>query len=341
MADIGGTSVSFSPDGRHLATVFSAQMKVWDGRPNLGTLTLEWHTTPVTGVGFSADGRRIIAQAGEVVKAWDTTTGAAVEPCPDPPPPPDQRLAHSPDGKMTAWANGTRVQVIRAEEWQRQLEVDDEIGREWHLRQAAESEKASDWFAAAFHLKLAPGRAGERRLPQTTRPCTGRTAARERTVSHQAARDRRATPARWHDVRCGTEVMAFQQLAASDRGGRSSIRQGRRLLQRSPHLVLRHVVEQRHLAHAPRQHEPQTARHVLLVAPHHRKQILDRPALRRHRQAEPPAAAAPAAPSRRRRSARAARPAGWRRPCRPRPPRRAATRRSRRPSRRRGRSVWP
>ena len=153
MADIGGVSVSFSPDGRHLASVFSGQMKVWDARPNLGTLTLEGHTTPVTTVGFSAGGRRIIAQAGTIVKAWDTTTGGAVEPCPDPPPPADQRLAHSPDGKMTAWANGTRVQVIRAEEWQRQQEVDVEIGREWYLRQAAESEKASNWFAAAFHLK--------------------------------------------------------------------------------------------------------------------------------------------------------------------------------------------
>jgi hypothetical protein len=53
---------------------------------------------------------------------------------------------------VTAWANGSGVQVIRAEEWQRQQEVDVEIGREWHQWQAADSGHASAWFAAAFHL---------------------------------------------------------------------------------------------------------------------------------------------------------------------------------------------
>ena len=127
-------------------------MKVWDARPTSQTLTLKF-AGRVESVAFSSDGRRIIANAGDIVRAWDTTTGAAIEPCTDPAPPPDQRETHSPDGQMTAWVNGSRVQVIRAEEWQLQQRVDAEIGREWHLRQAAESEQASDWFAAAFHLK--------------------------------------------------------------------------------------------------------------------------------------------------------------------------------------------
>jgi tetratricopeptide (TPR) repeat protein len=149
----GVWSVCFSPDGGRLAAACSDKtVKVWDGRPSAEVLTLQGPPARVTSVGFSWDGRRIVARGGDIAKAWDTTSGLAVEPCPDPPPPPDQRLAQSPDGTMTAWANGTRVQVLRTEEWKQGKKADSELVLAWHLRQAHESEEARDWFATAFHL---------------------------------------------------------------------------------------------------------------------------------------------------------------------------------------------
>jgi WD40 repeat protein/serine/threonine protein kinase len=144
--------VCYSPDGWRLASAGGDQtVRVWDARAGQVTLTLKGHTEKVESVAFSPDGRRVVAQAGAAVKAWDADTGAAADPPADPPPP-GQRLAHSPDGRMTAWCNGPRVHMVRDEEWRRQHEADAEIGREWHLRQAAESEQAGQWFAAAFHL---------------------------------------------------------------------------------------------------------------------------------------------------------------------------------------------
>jgi WD40 repeat protein len=159
----GGTEsrlncVCFSPDGQLLATASeflgnsdAAGVSVWDARAGEEAVTLKGHMDRVTSVGFSSDGRRVVAAAGASVKSWDIATGVAVEPCADPPPK-DQRLAHSLDGRLTAWINGYRLQVIRNEEWARRQQTDAELGLEWHLRQAAENERAGEWFAAAFHL---------------------------------------------------------------------------------------------------------------------------------------------------------------------------------------------
>jgi WD40 repeat protein/tRNA A-37 threonylcarbamoyl transferase component Bud32 len=148
-------SVCFSPDGQRLASAsLDGTVKVWEGRPGRRLLTRRTFTDRVESVGFSQDGQRVIARINEATgRAWDTTTGVPVESWTDPLPPADQRLAHSPDGRKTAWANGTRIEVMRVEEWEQGRRAEPELRVAWHLRQVAESEEARDWFAAAFHLQ--------------------------------------------------------------------------------------------------------------------------------------------------------------------------------------------
>jgi hypothetical protein len=147
-------SVCFSPDGGRLASASGdGTVRLWEGRPRQQSLTLKTFTGRVESVEFSPDGQRVIARIDEAAgRAWDTTTGVPVESWTDPLPPANQRLAHSPDGRKTAWANGARVEVMRAEEWERGKQAEAELSVAWHLRQVTESEEARDWFAAAFHL---------------------------------------------------------------------------------------------------------------------------------------------------------------------------------------------
>ncbi|MCI0458824.1 MAG: hypothetical protein L0Z62_17845, partial [Gemmataceae bacterium] len=145
-------SVAFSPDSQRLTGGSSDRtVMVWDVRRGSGTFVLKGHTGWVESVAFSPNGQRVIAASGAMVKSWDAATGTLIQPPADPSPPEGQRLARSPDGKMTAWANSSDVQMLHLEHWQRSLQIDAEIGLEWHLRQAIETAKARQWFAAAFH----------------------------------------------------------------------------------------------------------------------------------------------------------------------------------------------
>jgi WD40 repeat protein/tetratricopeptide (TPR) repeat protein/tRNA A-37 threonylcarbamoyl transferase component Bud32 len=151
-------SVAFSPDGKRLATTGSwdQTVKVWDAQTGQEVLPLQWPTAWVFSLAFSPDGKRIISLAqtrgGKEMKTWDVVTGLAIERSTDPPPPEGQRVADSPDGRLRAWVNGGRVQVLRLNDPARQEQEERDIQTAWHWRQAIESADARQWFAAAFHL---------------------------------------------------------------------------------------------------------------------------------------------------------------------------------------------
>jgi uncharacterized protein (TIGR03067 family) len=63
--------VTFSPDGKRLASTSTESVKVWDAATGQESVTLKGHAISVA---FSPDGKRL-ASAGVDVKVWDAVTG--------------------------------------------------------------------------------------------------------------------------------------------------------------------------------------------------------------------------------------------------------------------------
>jgi WD40 repeat protein len=69
-------NVSFSPDGRALASAGSEGVLVWNAETGRRTFTLRGHTHFVYGVSFSPDGRYLASSSEDrTVRIWDTQSG--------------------------------------------------------------------------------------------------------------------------------------------------------------------------------------------------------------------------------------------------------------------------
>ena len=69
------TTLSFSPDGRRLASAgFDAKIKIWDTESGLELLTLNGHTSWIWKTHFSPDGRRVLSCGRDkTLRLWDAT----------------------------------------------------------------------------------------------------------------------------------------------------------------------------------------------------------------------------------------------------------------------------
>jgi WD40 repeat protein len=179
------TNVSFSPDGLQLLSgsrenitrldlsgYQPKQVRLWDSSASLPTTEFKVNNTAngqLASVGFSADGKRVYARDRDQNSwAWETASGLAAptdEPIPNFP---AATEAWTADRKLSARFQGSTVQLRDEVKWAkfnteqpRRLMEFTKSDPDWHSGQADDAEKANNWFAARFHLrilaKLTPG----------------------------------------------------------------------------------------------------------------------------------------------------------------------------------------
>jgi len=106
--------ISFSPDGKTLASAVHSGVKLWDVKTGKEKANLKGHTNFVSCVAFSPDGKTLASGSGDAtIKLWDVATGKELATfqatlkgfsCPN-------SLAFSPDGKTLA--SGSEDGTIR------------------------------------------------------------------------------------------------------------------------------------------------------------------------------------------------------------------------------------
>jgi WD40 repeat protein len=69
-------SVTFSPDGKRLASVFVDQtVRVWDAQTGDELLSPKGHIDGLSSVAFSPDAKRLVTVSTDTIKVWDAQTG--------------------------------------------------------------------------------------------------------------------------------------------------------------------------------------------------------------------------------------------------------------------------
>jgi WD40 repeat protein len=143
-------SVCFSPDGQRMAFASGdGTLEVLDAPTGPEVLVLKGHTGEVTSVYFSRDGKRLTSVSRDTTIVWDVRTG---RPIPGAKPVAGRYDPRSPDGKLFAHVEGATIHLIPLEKMPPPLLVELDHGLRFHTAEAADSEMAGDWFAAAFHL---------------------------------------------------------------------------------------------------------------------------------------------------------------------------------------------
>jgi eukaryotic-like serine/threonine-protein kinase len=161
--------VVFSPDSKQIASgSYNGSVKIWDAKNGHEIVAMKGHTDQVTSLSFSPNGKRIISSSEDkYLMIWDTETGKAQITIKYSPAnfrnslfifsiDGKRILAEDAKGKIIRW--DASFSVNRPEEWEteqkRRLQEWAAWNPNWHNQQAGESEKAEQWFAACFHLRL-------------------------------------------------------------------------------------------------------------------------------------------------------------------------------------------
>jgi WD40 repeat protein/Flp pilus assembly protein TadD len=157
--------VGFSPDGSRIETLPSAgpegdgAVRVYDSRTGQEVFALKGRDNR-RGATFSPDGSRIVSVGEGAVRLYDGHTGQEVLALDGPSASytkSDAGATFSPDGShIAAWTlNGLRVWTAPKDPaaWQaeRRAAFPGSLPA-WHRARAEDSERAGDWYAAAFHL---------------------------------------------------------------------------------------------------------------------------------------------------------------------------------------------
>jgi WD40 repeat protein len=103
-------TVSFSPDGKELATTsFDSTVKLWDAETGQELDTLAGHSDVTTRTAFNADGSLLASSSFDgSVKVWDLETGEELYTLPGHDATP-WAIAFSPDGKLIATGGNDRT----------------------------------------------------------------------------------------------------------------------------------------------------------------------------------------------------------------------------------------
>jgi WD40 repeat protein/tRNA A-37 threonylcarbamoyl transferase component Bud32 len=156
-------SVAVSSDGRRIVSGSQdGTVKLWDARFGQDHLILKGAADPLLNVAVSGDGNRVLGEDKEgKIHAWDALTGRLL---PDAPArmPGMAREAASDDGKLHVRIEDGAIRVLPAalQEARARREAGDRdllerlarFDPDWHRRQLDAALRATDDFAAAFHL---------------------------------------------------------------------------------------------------------------------------------------------------------------------------------------------